>query len=281
MSGVTSKTVIKDLPSPIEPGKHEKKQALAVDKDVTWSGWSAVIVAIIIYLAAQLLVAGAVYLVLNSFSGHLARAWFNWLDNDVVGQFVYYLIAESLTVAGIIGFIRRRKGSLAAIGLKRPKLEDIPYAFVGLVIYLPLLIIGVTVLKFVFPGLNLGQQQAVGFSTTTTGWPLVLVFLSLVVMPPIAEEIMFRGFVYSGLKRSLPKVWAVLLTCCLFAAPHLLESAGGGGLLWVAGIDTFVLSLTLIWLREKTGRLYAGMGLHGLKNFIAFLQLYPILHIHW
>ena len=45
-------------------------------------------------------------------------------------------------------------------------------------------------------------------------------------------------------------------------------------------IDTFILSLTLIWLREKTGRLYASMGLHGLKNFIAFIQLYPIIHFH-
>jgi membrane protease YdiL (CAAX protease family) len=281
MSAATSKTVLEDLPSPVEPDKRRKKQAQPVAKGVTWGGWSAVIVAVVIYLAAQLLVAGLTYVILNSFSPHLAKAWFNWLDNTVVGQFLYYLVAESLTVGGIVGFIRKRKGSIAAIGLKRPKLEDIPYALVGLVIYLPLLVIGVTILKFVFPGLNLGQQQALGFSSTTTGWPLVLVFLSLVIMPPIAEEIMFRGFVYSGLKRSLPKIWAVLLTCALFSTPHLLESAGGGGLLWVAGIDTFVLSLTLIWLREKTGRLYAGMGLHGLKNFIAFLQLYPILHIHW
>jgi membrane protease YdiL (CAAX protease family) len=92
------------------------------------------------------------------------------------------------------------------------------------------------------------------------------------------EEILFRGFLYSGLKKSLPKIWAVLLTCTIFAAPHLLEG-GSSGLLWVAGIDTFILSLVLIWLREKTGRLYASMGLHALKNFIAFASLF-LLHAH-
>ena len=90
---------------------------------------------------------------------------------------------------------------------------------------------------------------------------------------------MFRGFLYSGLKKSLPKAWAVFLTCLLFAIPHLLEGVGGGPL-WSAGLDVFVLSLTLIWLREKTGRIYAGMGLHALKNFIAFIELYPIIHFH-
>lgn len=245
---------------------------------VTWGAWSAIIVAVVIFLVAQIIAAQVIglYPIFKHWSQMAAQ---DWLNNSVPGQFFYYLVAESLTVAGIIGFIRWRKGLLSAIGLKKPKLEDIPYAFIGLIIYFPLLILVVYGVKAIFQGLNLGQQQAIGFSSTTTGWPLVLVFLSLVVMPPIAEEIMFRGFVYSGLKRNLPKIWAVLLTCAVFAFPHLLESTGGGPL-WVAGVDTFVLSLTLIWLREKTGRLYAGMGLHALKNFIAFLQLYPIIHFH-
>lgn len=255
----------------VEPIKHN-------DDSITWGPWSAIIVALIIFLLAQLIAVQAVsiYPLLKHWSQQVAV---KWLNNSVNGQFFYYLIAETLTVAAIIGFIRWRKGSLAAIGLKHPKIKDLYYAFIGLVIYFPLLIIAVDAFKVIFPRLDLTQQQATGFSTNITGWPLVLVFLSLVVMPPIAEEIMFRGFVYSGLKRNLPKIWAVLLTCTVFAAPHLLESVGSGPL-WVAGIDTFVLSLVLIWLRDKTGRLYASMGLHGLKNLIAFIYLYHIILIH-
>jgi membrane protease YdiL (CAAX protease family) len=279
MSIVSSKKATNKLPpSPVEPERQDRVKA--ADPGVTWGVWGAIIGAVVIFLAAQLIAAELGAHLYALFRGTSVSKGVDWLTNSVLGQFLYYLIAETLTVASIIKFVHWRKGTLAAIGLKRPKLEDIPYAITGLVIYFPLLIIAVYGVKAIFPGLNLGQQQAIGFSSTTTGWPLVLVFLSLVIMPPIAEEIMFRGFVYSGLKRSLPKIWAVLLTCAVFAFPHLLESTGGGPL-WVAGVDTFVLSLTLIWLREKTGRLYAGMGLHGLKNFIAFLQLYPILHFHW
>jgi hypothetical protein len=245
---------------------------------ITWGPWSAIIIALVIFLLAQIIAVQVVsiYPLLRHWS---QKAAVQWLNNSVNGQFFYYLIAETLTVSAIIGFIRWRKGSLAAIGLKRPKLKDTYYALIGLVIYFPMLIVAVDLFKVIFPRLDLNQQQATGFSTSTTGWPLILVFFSLVIMPPIAEEIMFRGFVYSGLKRNLPKVLAVLITCAVFAAPHLLESVGTGPL-WVAGIDTFVLSLVLIWLREKTGRLYASMGLHGLKNLIAFIYLYHIILIH-
>jgi membrane protease YdiL (CAAX protease family) len=49
-----------------------------------------------------------------------------------------------------------------------------------------------------------------------------------------------------------------------------LQTGQGASLLWAAGVDTFVLSLVLVYLREKTGALYAGMLVHSLNNLIAF-----------
>jgi hypothetical protein len=190
----------------------------------------------------------------------------NWLSSSVPYEFWYTLLAESLTVVGIWLFIRWRKGNWRTIGLHRPKKEDAAWSFIGLVIYYPIYIIVISVLATLIK-LNLNQQQNIGFSQSTTGWPLILVFVSLVILPPIAEEIAFRGFLYSGLKKSLPKIWAVILTGIIFQS---------GGLLWVAAVDTFILSAVLCWLREKTGRLYAGMGLHALKNFIAFASIFLI-----
>jgi hypothetical protein len=199
----------------------------------------------------------------------------NWLQNSVYAQFFYVLLAEILTVSLIFLFIYWRKGQLRSIGLKRPKGTDILYALTGLVIYYPTYIVAALTAAWLL-SVNLNQTQSIGFSGTYSGWQLVIVFVSLVVLPPIAEEIMFRGFLFSGLKKKLPIIWAALFTSLLFAAPHLLES-GSGGILWIAGIDTFILSMVLCWLRQKTDRLYAGMGLHALKNFIAFATLY-LLH---
>lgn len=257
-------------------GKSSKVTAEQQAADgITWGPWLAVTVVIIVFLVAQL-VAEEIMLIYPRIQGWSQNIASNWLQNSVYAQFFYVLLAEILTVGLIFCFIYWRKGKLSSLGLKRPKIMDIPYALTGLLIYYPTYIVA-ALIAGAFLGVNLNQTQAIGFSGTSySDWQLVIVFISLVVLPPLAEEIMFRGFLFSGLKKKLPVIWAALFTSLLFAVPHLLES-GSGGLLWIAGIDTFILSLVLCWLRQATGRLYAGMGLHALKNFIAFATIY-LLH---
>lgn len=245
---------------------------------ITWGPWAAVIMTVVIYIVAQLIGAElvSIYPALQHWSHEYATSW---LNSSVIAQFFYVLFAEGLSLLILWLFIRWRKGSWRTLGLKRPKvLTDAAWALIGVAVYFPLYIVVVSVLSDAIKSLNLNQQQQLGFSQYTSGWPLVLVFLSLVVLPPIVEEIIFRGFLFSGLKKKLPVIIAALITSLVFASPHLLESTNGSAL-WIAGIDTFVLSLVLCWLREKTGRLYAGMGLHAIKNSIAFISLF-LLHVH-
>jgi len=254
-----------------------KPSAETPSSGITWGPWAAIIVVVLIFVLAQLFGFELTRIYPELHHWNLARTE-NWLNNSIIAQFVYVLLAEGLSVLALFGFIRWRKGSVQAIGLKRAKWEDIAYALIGFAVYFVIYIVIVGVLTTFIKGLNVNQQQALGFSQSTTGWQLMLVLLSLVVLPPLVEEIMFRGFLYSGLKKALPAIWAIIVTSLIFASPHLLES-GSGGLLWIAGIDTFVLSCVLCSLREKTGRLYAGMLVHGLKNFIAFASLF-LLHVH-
>jgi membrane protease YdiL (CAAX protease family) len=105
---------------------------------------------------------------------------------------------------------------------------------------------------------------------------MALTFVALVVIAPVAEEALMRGFLFGALRRRLPFIWSTLITSAMFASLHLAGGEQGAGPLWVAAIDTFTLSLALCYLREKTGRLWAGIGLHMLKNGIAFVALFII-----
>jgi hypothetical protein len=263
-----SKIIVKDI------AKQDKLVAKTTESGITWGPWSAVGVVIAVFLIAEL-VAEEILLIYPRIQHWTAGVSNNWLQNSVYAQFFYVLLAEVLTVSLIFLFIYWRKGKLHSIGLKRPKILDIPYALSGLVIYYPTYIVAALTAAWLLK-VNLNQTQSIGFNGSYSGWQLVVVFVSLVILPPIAEEIMFRGFLFSGMRKKLPFIWAALFTSLLFAVPHLLES-GSGGILWIAGIDTFILSMVLCWLRQKTDRLYAGMGLHALKNFIAFATIY-LLH---
>jgi membrane protease YdiL (CAAX protease family) len=260
---------------PFDPTRPEAKKRHAVAGSVPWGPWVAVVYAIAIYFAAQ--IAGSLIVVVYP---HL-RGWnhataVNWLNNTVTAQFWYVFFAELLTFGAIWWFIRRRKGTLSSIGWRRFRIWDPIAALCGFAVYFIGYAIVLSVATHVFPSLNVHQRQQLGFQDANGTDSLALTFLSLVVLPPLVEETVFRGFVFTGLRNKMKWVWAALLTSVLFATAHL-EFGSGQPLLWVAAIDTFCLSLVLCYLRQKSDSLWPGILLHALKNGIAYVTLF-ILH---
>ncbi len=249
------------------------------EQTINWRPIIAIIVAAIIFVVAQIF-SGLVVLLYTTLKHWSYAVTKDWLNNSMTAQFVTTLVAYLTIVFLLWVFLRHKRRTFAVLGLLKPKLKDLGYALTGLAVYFPAYIVVVVILSQLIPGLNVNQTQQIGFQNAVGAGQLTMVFFSLVFLPPLVEELLFRGFLFTSLRSKLSFVWAGLITSALFAAPHLLEG-GSGGLLWIAAIDTFVLSLVLVWLREKTGRLYAGMGLHGLKNFIAFFVLFIAPHIHW
>lgn len=239
---------------------------------VVWNPWLAVLFVVVTYYASQLLggLAVSIYPALQHWSNTQTT---DWLNNSVLAQFFYIVIAETLSVGSLWLFLRKNKISLSQIGLRRPKWSDAGWGIAVFPIYL-VTYLGLQALIAAFvPAINVDQPQQLGFSDVHGFGPLAVTFISLVILPPIAEEIIVRGYLFSSLKRHLPKVGAALLTSVIFASAHL-QAGSGAPLLWIAGIDTFVLSLFLLYLREMTGGLYANMTLHALKNLLAFAALF-------
>jgi membrane protease YdiL (CAAX protease family) len=134
-----------------------------------------------------------------------------------------------------------------------------------------------SVAKVLIPSLNVEQQQQLGFQPTTSHIGLILTFISLVVLPPLVEEFIMRGFLFTSLLRRLKVVPSIVITSIIFASAHL-QFGSDAPLLWVAAIDTFMLSLVLCYMRYKTGSLWPGIFLHALKNCVAFLSIF-IFHL--
>ena len=238
-----------------------------------WNPILAVVYIVVIFFAAQVL--AAVLVSLYPAAQHWTQNQStDWLNNSVVGQFVFVLLAEGLTLSGVYGWLWRYKSAWASIGLLKPRLKDFGYGVLALVPYYALYIV---LLSFAtkYSHIDTDQQQNVGFNNVHGTMPLILTFVSLVILPPIAEEILMRGLLYTSLRKAMKFMWAALLTSAIFASAHLSEAASGGPL-WIAGIDTFTLSLVLCYLREKTGSLWPGITLHGIKNGIAFVALFLV-----
>jgi ABC-2 type transport system permease protein/sodium transport system permease protein len=93
--------------------------------------------------------------------------------------------------------------------------------------------------------------------------PLPLLLLTLAVVPAVAEELFFRGFLLQALRGRWPGWAAIPITAGLFGLFH----ASLGGLVALERIPpSTLLGLALGWLCWKTGSVLPSMLLHGLHN---------------
>lgn len=131
--------------------------------------------------------------------------------------------------------------------------------------YVTLSIVLLSVAQFVLPNFRPDQTQNIGYSELSGVSDLVFGFIGLVILTPIVEELLFRGYIFGALRRYNPMWVSTLITSILFGLAHGQ---------WNVGIDVFALSIFLCILREKTGSIWMSMLLHGLKNGLAYYFLF-------
>lgn len=184
--------------------------------------------------------------------------------NAVMAALVYLLTA--VIVIGLPGLVRKSRTTLKDVGLDRlPAWQDILLALAGFVIYVICAGVLITLAGKVIPGFDAGQAQEIGFENLAKRYEYVLAFVTLVVIAPVAEEILMRGYLYGKLRRIIGVIAAMIITGAFFGVLHLQ---------WNVAIDVFALSLVLTSLREVTGSIWSSILVHMMKNGLAFYLLF-------
>jgi len=89
--------------------------------------------------------------------------------------------------------------------------------------------------------------------------------VSAVVVAPLVEEIVFRGYFYPALKRHIGGVHSAWITAFLFGAIH-------GNLLSFPGLTVLAFALTIAF--ERTGSLLVCIGMHAGFNALSLLAMW-------
>lgn len=217
---------------------------------------------LISFYAAQSLVL-SIFFLLKNFG--LPLSSFNDTVINTTVAAILYVVTLALAI-GLPWFIKKKRTTLADVGLTRlPSWSDILLTPAALFLYLIMSSLFILAATNLLPWFDVNQVQNTGFSGISARYEYILAFLTLVVIAPIAEEILFRGYLLNNLKKVVPVWVAILTTSVLFGFIH-------GA--WNVAIDTFVLSLVLCYLRESTGSIWASILLHMAKNGIAFYVLF-------
>lgn len=88
----------------------------------------------------------------------------------------------------------------------------------------------------------------------------VAMLFMVILLVPFMEELLFRGFLQSWLRRKMGRMGALFLTAIIFACVHFSPSQGIGNFELI--LTLFVLSCFLGFIYERQQSLWASFGLH-------------------
>jgi membrane protease YdiL (CAAX protease family) len=184
--------------------------------------------------------------------------------NTVAGGIIYSI--SLLLVIGLPWWIKKNRTTKEELGLGRwPRWLDILLAPAGFFVYILLSALFVFLAMQFLLFIDFDQIQDTGYSQLNQHFEFILAMVMLVFIAPVAEEVLFRGYLFGKLRAHVPVWLAILLTSLLFAVVH-------GA--WNVGIDVFALSIVLCLLRVISGSLWPSILVHMMKNGLAFYILF-------
>lgn len=91
----------------------------------------------------------------------------------------------------------------------------------------------------------------------------LLLFFLAIVLAPVTEELLFRGWIYTGLRFALGFWPAALISAALFGFAHYEGTH-------LYALAVFPIGIALAFIRERTGSVKGSMLFHAANNFLAF-----------
>jgi membrane protease YdiL (CAAX protease family) len=142
-------------------------------------------------------------------------------------------------------------------------------AFLLLILALPLISVALFISHVLLaaPGNDdaSSRQEIVRFlAESRSVWAKGVVALSAIVLAPLQEEFIFRGYIYGVLRRYAGVPAGIVVNAALFAAIHLHAPSFAG---------LFVLAVCLTLAYEWTGSLLVPMAVHALFNSTSIIEL--------
>lgn len=205
------------------------------------------------------------FVVFGFTAARLARALgFSTPVSDISAQelFLRSLLVDVPLIVGTLLLARwLLKASPADLGLGRPRTAYFRYGLIfGFGLFLASIAIGLVQAAAVGKEQQAIAQALLGHRGLEA---LVLDVIAVAVLTPVAEELLFRGVFFGGVRQRLPFIPAAVATTALFTIVHEPQAWPG----------VFVLGFGLALAYERTKSLWAPIAAHATVNGLPLLLL--------
>src|SRR5229473_4332652 len=213
-------------------------------------------------LPEAILAVALISLLLLNFWASLSRSVMQLSTRDLAVNFLFTLII----VFFVAGFLKLRRLDLDSLG-GFSRISFLRAASTGTILLLaayPLIALAEAIVQHFF-GTGSSKQGIVDlFNESHTLQQRIMIIILAVAVAPVAEEFIFRFFLYGVLKRYLGPALGIVLNALLFAAVHAhLPSFA----------PLFVLGICFTLAYEWSGSILVSMTMHSLFNSLTLVIL--------
>lgn len=139
---------------------------------------------------------------------------------------------------------------------------------------LPIIVLGLTVQLFLSYAIELlpipediMNEYAQASSPVLQNQNIILKIISVVIIAPFVEEVVFRGIILRKFGKAMPIILAVILSSCLFGLGH-------GQIVWMIYTAVLGILFSIMMLQKKS--VTASILMHMVFNFLGlFIELIP------
>jgi sodium transport system permease protein len=226
---------------------------------------------------AEAMLCAVLLLVIRFFAGFLAGVPGNFaeLRTSLLVTQLAFIAAPPLLMAVML---TRRPAK--ALLLSAPSFAvTVPAAMLLAAALHPAMMVVAQLIQQLYPFSPDIQAQLKPFGLLLSDAPLGQILLLVCLAPAVCEELAFRGFVLSGLRRIGHKWTAIVLTAAFFGAVHVVLQQS---------IAAFVVGIVLGYVAVKTGSILPAMAYHFTHNALSVLAQrvtgdlvldYPVLRL--
>ena len=240
------------------------------DREFHWGPWATFVwlmvtgvVTLVVIVLAGVAITGWQYAQLDSTFAEKAP-FLEFFLSRVTGLFLPLTIVQTLTVVAMV-IVLTRRGSTGRTRRQMLALEAMPvWPCIKWTAATLVVVIALSELpRLVF---DLGHEDAMDWLKLMK--PAWLTMILLVVLAPLSEELLFRGFAYAGLAPSrIGPVGAILLTSAVWAVIHVQYA-------WPLIAQIFIFGVVFGIVRWRSGSLWPPIIAHGIVNLFAGLNTY-------
>jgi membrane protease YdiL (CAAX protease family) len=190
---------------------------------------------------------------------------------------IVLICAQNFAIIAWLAMVARRKGTGSlrsdfGLEIRRPAaawLSDLPWFFVGIGLQLVALL-PIGLLETIYG--HTAEQDVVKTADRASGWQVPVLALTIVLLAPLTEELLFRGTLLRSLLRKVTPTVAVLISAVVFGLVHALGDPSIGTMIAMPAI--ILLGIVSGYQAAQTGNLSRSILLHVGFNALSVVFLF-------